>query len=1666
MKHNSVSSNGFPGSSAGAAPVVTKSPPPRQRLLAALTGLLPRNLPFFPALSVTAFLAALAVGLLFLLPGGLAWAQDAGTIEYPEDGRGAVTTYTAADPEGTAIRSWTLIGTDADAFTIEGGVLRFAKTPDYETPTDVVGTGDSTAAAGDNMYEITVQAMDSTGKTAMEEVMVEVTNVEEDGTVTLSARRPLVDVAFTAELTDPDGVATNPKWQWAKSRSKNGSYTDIDDNAEAATYTPTDAVGKTDVGYYLRATVSYTDPESSGKSTMMKSDYAVQATRATNNAPKFADDQDPTIDEDQADAAREVAENTVAGTDIGAPVVATDDDGDVLTYTLTDADGGTDGDSASFAIDWATGQLMTKAALDEETNDEYTVVVRATDPAGVPQAATAEEYSSDTVTVVITVTDVNEAPAVTGDAAAAFAEVAGNIATPLHTYTATDPDDGAPTPTWSVAGPDGSKFTATGGALQFKAKPDYEDATDANTDNVYEVTVQASDGKLTGMKKVKVTVENENEDGVVTLSKTQPRVGIAVTASLTDPDDSISSLTWQWSIDGADAGNVEDVTPTDNGNIEDANSDTYTPKAGDVGGDLTATASYTDGHGPSKTAEKDSANAVALDTRNKPPAFADQDAETEGVQNDMATRKVDENTEAVGADDALADGSEDVADNVGAVVMATDPDPNAETPTYTLSGADAAKFRVRGNGQIEVGSGTMLDYETETTYMVTLMAEDSFGSSSSIDVTIMVNPIDEVPVVSGEETPEYPEDGRGAVTTYTAADPEGTAIRSWTLIGTDADAFTIEGGVLRFAKTPDYETPTDVVGTGDSTAAAGDNMYEITVQAMDSTGKTAMEEVMVEVTNVEEDGTVTLSARRPLVDVAFTAELTDPDGVATNPKWQWAKSRSKNGSYTDIDDNAEAATYTPTDAVGKTDVGYYLRATVSYTDPEGSGKSTMMKSDYAVQATRATNNAPKFADDQDPTIDEDQADAAREVAENTVAGTDIGAPVVATDDDGDVLTYTLTDADGGTDGDSASFAIDWATGQLMTKAALDEETNDEYTVVVRATDPAGVPQAATAEEYSSDTVTVVITVTDVNEAPAVTGDAAAAFAEVAGNIATPLHTYTATDPDDGAPTPTWSVAGPDGSKFTATGGALQFKAKPDYEDATDANTDNVYEVTVQASDGKLTGMKKVKVTVENENEDGVVTLSKTQPRVGIAVTASLTDPDDSISSLTWQWSIDGADAGNVEDVTPTDNGNIEDANSDTYTPKAGDVGGDLTATASYTDGHGPSKTAEKDSANAVALDTRNKPPAFADQDTETEGVQNDMATRKVDENTEAVGADDALADGSEDVADNVGAVVMATDPDPNAETLTYTLSGADAAKFRVRDNGQIEVGAGTMLDYETKQTYMVTVMAEDSFGSSSSIDVTIMVNPIDEVPVISVGGLAISGRSSVDYAEKGMDAVETYTASGPNAAMATWSLSGPDALDFTITGGVLAFTALPDFENPADADTDNMYEVTVEADDGTYMDTQNVTVTVTNVDEPGAVSLSSQAPVVGTALTASLTDDDGETTEMTWQWGRSDAMGGTFTPIEGAKSPTYTPVADDVGKHLRATASYTDPQGSGKSEMATSANMVTAEDARDPLLVEYDPNADGVIEKADMRRAVADYFGQQPTLTKPDMRRLVAIYFS
>ena len=90
--------------------------------------------------------------------------------------------------------------------------------------------------------------------------------------------------------------------------------------------------------------------------------------------------------------------------------------------------------------------------------------------------------------------------------------------------------------------------------------------------------------------------------------------------------------------------------------------------------------------------------------------------------------------------------------------------------------------------------------------------------------------------------------------------------------------------------------------------------------------------------------------------------------------------------------------------------------------------------------TPRANRAPVF---------NEGASATRSVAENAVSGTPIDAPVTASDADNDTITYTL----GGVDAET--FDIDAATGQLMTRAALDFERKTMHTVEVTATDPSG-----------------------------------------------------------------------------------------------------------------------------------------------------------------------------------------------------------------------------------------------------------------------------------------------------------------------------------------------------------------------------------------------------------------------------------------------------------------------------------------------------------------------------------------------------------------------------------------------------------------------------------
>ena len=391
--------------------------PQRGRFLGALAGGSAAPLPLIRkrlAYPLFAFLALLAFSMLFLLPGEqlLAQAQEE-AIKYAENGTGPAAVLTAVDPEGESI-VWSLAaGGDNAVFDIENGELSFKSAPDYEAPQG----GDDNDS---NTYVVTVQASDGgEDTTAMEELTIEVTNVEEPGTVTLSTLQPQVGVAITATLSDPDtATADTVSWQWYRGNSEIVGATDGADTIMSS-YTPTTG----DVGSVLRATAMYDDGEDDDKTAQENSAHAVRQAPETNIPPSFPD-QDLTATGVQTEQTRKVAENTPAGTNIGAPVVASDPD--VLTYSLDVAG------AMSFDINRATGQLITKVALNSEGTPTYTVMVTATDPFG------AEAMSM----VTITVTDVNEAPMVTGDASIDHAENAEDLM--IGMYTATDVDEADP----------------------------------------------------------------------------------------------------------------------------------------------------------------------------------------------------------------------------------------------------------------------------------------------------------------------------------------------------------------------------------------------------------------------------------------------------------------------------------------------------------------------------------------------------------------------------------------------------------------------------------------------------------------------------------------------------------------------------------------------------------------------------------------------------------------------------------------------------------------------------------------------------------------------------------------------------------------------------------------------------------------------------------------------------------------------------------------------------------------------------------------------------------------------------------------------------------------------------------------------------------------------
>jgi serralysin len=203
--------------------------------------------------------------------------------------------------------------------------------------------------------------------------------------------------------------------------------------------------------------------------------------------------------------------------------------------------------------------------------------------------------------------------------------------------------------------------------------------------------------------------------------------------------------------------------------------------------------------------------------------------------------------------------------------------------------------------------------------------------------------------------------------------------------------------------------------------------------------------------------------------------------------------------------------------------------------------------------------------------------------------------------------------------------------------------------------------------------------------------------------------------------------------------------------------------------------------------------------------------------------------------------------------------------------------------------------------------------------TSAGGGDSAAVDAAEN---QLGmATVTATDLDGDA--VTYSIvGGADAALFTI--NGATGVlnfiGAPdheAAADANGDNTYQVMVAASDGMLSDTQA-LAVSVSDVNEAPIIISNG----GNNAMISVNENSIFVTTVTATDPESSACAYAITGgADATRFSInsTTGALSFVAAPNYEAPADAGGNNIYDVMVTASDGALTDTQAVAVAITNV---------------------------------------------------------------------------------------------------------------------------------------------------
>ncbi len=1252
-----------------------------------------------------------------------------------------------------------------------------------------------------------------------------------------------------------------------------------------------------------------------------------------------------------------------------------------------------------------------------------------------------------------------------GDTSITVAE-GTTTSTVLDTYKASDTD--GDDLTWTLEGVDSGDFDLTensdssGYELTFSAAPDFESPADSDTDNEFEVTVKVEDDETptanSATREVTITVTNVDEAGTVAIAGTLEG-GVELTASVTDPDGSVTGESWQWAMAEMSSGPFTD--------IDSATNAKYTSVAADVGMFLRATATYKDAESTTTDKSAEFITSSAIVASNSKPTFDD---------GGTTTREVPENNST--------------GTNVGAAVAASDTDTSpADTLTYGLKNTgDHSSFTiVSTSGQIQTKSGETYDFEaSKNSYTVTVTVHDgkdaanvnSTDVDAEITVTIDLTDANDAPTITTTDIAESIDENAATsvvIQTYAASDedtPGTPQTLSWLVEGTDSGVFDINSssGALTFKNVPNFESPAD---------AGMNNVYNVTVKVTDSGTPVKSDTLAVTITvnNVNEAPTITSTGTgftapsfvENGTGVVATYMATDVDAMTT---LSWSVEGTDSEDF-DINSSNGMLTFKnapnyemPDDANADND--YDITVKVKDNGIPGN-RMASNQLDATLMVTVTVDDVNEA-----PTITTSVTTA--DVDENTIAVLSLAASDVdnnsESNDSNNTLTWLVESAE-----DGGKFTIDSNSGALTFSNAPDFETpidvgdtamNNTYVVTVKVTDN-GIHGNRISSNQLSDTHVLTVTVTNVNEAPTITTTetthSAPSKMEIEYDDTSPdlnVVTYDASDPDTQmGNTLTWSVEGDDAGDFDIDPGtgALTFKVPPNYEIPVDSDTGNNYSITVKVTDNGIPTDRGMATWLE-ATQAVVVTVTDVNERPEFTGTPLMAedwnenvendgrgvlrvddyDARDEEGGVTWTLT------GNDMDKFGIDSNGVVTLNAvpdyetlAVLTETDGRHPLAITVVATDTMSGSTRRSAEVDV--TITIVDLEEAGSIAVVHTRNGQDVTDLTDLQVDDVLEFTLSDpDTIPTPLTDAA--IDWVIERRNPgdmnwvalfgqDVTSLTKEYTVDEDDTGKeIRATVTYTDRLGAGkTAESDDTDAAEDERDVAPPRFreGASQMIregeagrDTETVITATDRDGEVLVFGI-LQGTHS--------DLFELIPS--PETTMVTYSdieypeytaqLRAIEALDYEALSNKTFTLTLTLSDGKAESNGRLVYDHEIDV-------TYDVTVTVTNVEEPGEITFSpDEVPEPGVQIEATLTDPDGSIANQSRQWQRSEdpeADPPVWDNIPGATSSTYTPsdTADVIsggdnegeGYYLRARVTYSDGQGSGKEATAIAGQVGTA----------------------------------------------------